>query len=49
MECRCYRSGDGRTKMNVMHLSTRDYVSLAVVLVYFAAIIVIKIFVKNIV
>ena len=49
MECRCYRGGDGRTKMNVMHLNTRDYVSLAVVLVYFAAIIVIKIFVKNIV
>lgn len=52
--CRCYgmpllQGRRRQNKMNVMHLNTRDYVSLAVVLVYFAAIIVIKIFVKNIV
>lgn len=44
MECRCYRGGEGRTKMKVAHLELRDYLSLAFVLVYFAGIICIKIF-----
>lgn len=47
MECRCYRGGDGRTKMKVMHLQTRDYISLFAVLVYFAGIIIIRILMSN--
>ena len=28
MECRCYRGGEGRTKMTVPHLHARDFVAL---------------------
>lgn len=49
MECRCYRGGDGRTKMNKMRLKALDYVSLFVTLLYFAGIIVIRIFVNNVI
>ncbi len=30
MECRCYRGGEGRTRLKVMKLGARDYISLAV-------------------
>ncbi len=36
MECRCYRGGEGRTKMKVMKFSLRDYVSLLVVILFIA-------------
>ena len=39
MECRCYRGGDGRTKMKVMHLHLPDYLSLIFVLAYVGVII----------
>ena len=42
MECRCYRGGEGRTKMKVMHLHLRDYFSLAFVVLYIAAIIALR-------
>ncbi|MBQ9228686.1 MAG: energy-coupling factor transporter transmembrane protein EcfT [Eubacterium sp.] len=48
MECRCYRGGEGRTKMKVMHLAARDYLSLAAVLVYITALILIRIFVPSV-
>lgn len=32
MECRCYRGGEGRTRMKQLHLQTRDALSLAVFL-----------------
>ena len=47
MDCRCYRGGDGRTKMNVMHLKAADYVSLAVTLLYLAVIISFKFIFKG--
>ena len=47
MDCRCYRGGEGRTKMNAMRLEGRDYIALAVVLLYFAAIIAMKIVLKG--
>lgn len=40
MECRCYRGGAGRTKMKVMRFSARDFLALAVVLIFITAIIV---------
>ena len=49
MECRCYRGGEGRTKMNRMHLQGRDYGALAFTLLYFAGIIVIRVLVKNVI
>ncbi|MGN1124521.1 MAG: energy-coupling factor transporter transmembrane component T family protein [Eubacterium sp.] len=39
MECRCYRGGNGRTKMKVMKLHARDFVSLFVVLLFIAVLI----------
>lgn len=49
MECRCYRGGEGRTKMKVMHLALRDYASLFLVCVYFAAVILIRIFINSVI
>lgn len=39
MECRCYRGGKGRTKMKVVKMEARDYIALATVVLFFAAII----------
>lgn len=44
MECRCYRGGNGRTKMNTMHLTVKDFVAFGLVLLYFVAIILIKVY-----
>ncbi len=38
MECRCYRGGDGRTRLKVLRCTRQDYISLAVCLVCFAVI-----------
>lgn len=43
MECRCYRGGEGRTKMKVSRLTNLDYFSMCVVIFYFAAVIALKI------
>lgn len=40
MEARCYHGGEGRTRMNEMKLRASDAAASAIVLVYFAAIIV---------
>ena len=45
MECRCYRGGDGRTKMKVMKFAPRDFIALALVILFFAGIILINHFV----
>jgi len=31
MECRCYTGGEGRTRMNVLHASTKDFLFLLVI------------------
>lgn len=49
MECRCYRGGNGRTKMKVMHLCARDYLALAFVLAVLAGVILLRIFIHNVV
>ena len=38
MECRCYRGGDGRTRLKVLRCTRQDYIDLAVCLVCFAVI-----------
>ena len=48
MECRCYRGGEGRTKMKKMHLEARDYLFLAFVCIYFAGMIVLRIYIPNV-
>jgi energy-coupling factor transport system permease protein len=49
MECRCYRGGEGRTKMNKMTLRGLDWCALAFALAYLAGIILIRIFATNII
>ena len=39
MECRCYRGGEGRTKMRELRLQARDFMALAVSLIVLAAVI----------
>ncbi len=39
MEARCYRGGEGRTRLNELKLKKIDYLSLATMLVFFGAII----------
>ena len=38
MECRCYRGGEGRTRLKVLHCGARDWLCLAVCLAAFAAV-----------
>lgn len=45
MECRCYRGGEGRTRMKVLKLASRDFVASAIFAVFFAAVIVVNIYV----
>ena len=40
MECRCYRGGEGRTKMKTVKLCARDYAALVAVIIFFALIFV---------
>lgn len=49
MECRCYRGGEGRTKMKVMKLAVRDYVSLLIVVVLIVLITVLNHFFTNVI
>lgn len=49
MECRCYRGGEGRTKMKVMHLAGRDYAALAFVLVYIAGLVALKLLLPGVI
>ncbi len=49
MECRCYRGGDGRTKMKIMKLSARDYFSMIIVAVYFVSVILMRIFMESVI
>lgn len=44
MECRCYKGGDGRTKLKVLKLSLRDFVALGVTVLLMAIIIAFNIF-----
>ena len=44
MECRCYQGGEGRTKMKLLRFRSFDYYALAVVLMLFAAVIVLASF-----
>ena len=45
MECRCYRGGDGRTRMKQLKLNGTDFTILAIVIAVFAGTIVLNIFV----
>ena len=42
MECRCYHGDEGRTKLNVLHYQTRDYLVLGYYAVLVAAVIALQ-------
>ena len=42
MECRCYRGGEGRTRMKQLHLSSIDYIGGVIMLLLLGAIIAIN-------
>ncbi len=44
MECRCYRGGEGRTRLRQLRTAPRDYVAIAVMLALLAGVIVINCF-----
>ena len=39
MECRCYRGGEGRTKLHVLHYDAKDFLLMAVVVLFGAILI----------
>ncbi|MDO4313934.1 MAG: energy-coupling factor transporter transmembrane component T [Eubacteriales bacterium] len=41
MEARCYRGGEGRTKMNPLKYARRDYTAYVIVVLYVAAVVII--------
>lgn len=46
MEARCYRGGEGRTKMKPLKYASRDIAAYFVIIFYLAALILINIFIK---
>ncbi len=42
MECRCYRGGEGRTRLKQLKTAPRDYVATAVAVLFLAAVIVLN-------
>lgn len=42
MECRCYHGGEGRTRMKILRMQSRDFVALAIFAVFLAVIILTK-------
>jgi len=47
MECRCYRGGDGRTRLKVLRCEKQDYIDLAVCIACFAVILVSRLVFPN--
>ena len=47
MDCRCYRGGEGRTRMRQLKYSRRDAAAAAIVAAVFAVVIVLNSFVPR--
>ena len=45
MECRCYNGGEGRTRLRQLKSAPRDYIALAMTLIFFACVILSNIFI----
>ena len=45
MECRCYRGGDGRTRMKQLKSGVKDYIALIITAAMFAAVILLNIYI----
>lgn len=46
MECRCYRGGEGRTRMKQLHLSFRDFAACVYTALFFGGVIAVNIIFK---
>lgn len=46
MECRCYNGGEGRTRLRQLRSAPRDYIALAVTILFYAAVIAVSIMTK---
>ena len=44
MECRCYKGGEGRTRMRQLKIAARDIIAIVIMLILFAGIIVMNCF-----
>lgn len=49
MECRCYRGGEGRTRMKQLHMVLRDYMAVVVMLVFTACLILSNLFIPAVI
>lgn len=49
MECRCYRGGEGRTKMKVMKMTPKDFVALGITILFVVLIVVLNHLMKAVV
>lgn len=47
MECRCYHGGEGRTRLRQLKSAPRDYIALAVTILFFGAVIAVSILTKK--
>ena len=45
MECRCYKGGEGRTRMKILKCKTSDFVALAIIILFGVSVVCINIFV----
>jgi energy-coupling factor transport system permease protein len=43
MEARCYRGGEGRTRMRQLHMAARDFIAFGLVMVITALVILVRI------
>ena len=44
MECRCYRGGNGRTRMKVLKMKARDYIFLVFTVLMVASVVLLNIY-----
>lgn len=45
MECRCYRGGEGRTRLRQLKSTANDYIAMSVVVLFLCAVIVVNLFI----
>jgi energy-coupling factor transport system permease protein len=47
MDCRCYNGGEGRTRLRQLRSAPRDYIALAVAVIFYAAVITVSVLTKK--
>ena len=48
MECRCYQGGEGRTRMKVLTLKARDFVSMGIMILIISGVILCNLYLPHI-